>query len=79
LELHIRVWSESLADKYYNELLNACKIVADNQDLEKLWEISAAIFGYKSVNIFCLRKKKMKTIEIIRFLHSDEFEKRIQD
>lgn len=24
------VWSESQADKYYNELLNTCKIVAEN-------------------------------------------------
>jgi toxin ParE1/3/4 len=76
------VWSESLADKYYNELLNACKIVGENQDFGKNYEeISAAIFGYKSgEHILFDIKKNENEIEIIRFLHIRmNLKKRIQD
>lgn len=66
------VWSENQADKYYNELLEDCKTLAENQDYGKNYEeISLEIFGYKSgQHIIFYRKLSAKEIEITRFLHS---------
>ena len=42
-------WSENQADKYYNELLEVCQTLANNQDFGKNYkEISLEIFGYIS-------------------------------
>ncbi len=66
------VWSENQADKYYYELLEACKALAENQNLGKNYEeISSEIFGYKSgQHIVFYRKLNKDEIEIIRFLHA---------
>jgi toxin ParE1/3/4 len=76
------VWSENQADKYYIELLETCKILAENQDYEKHYEeISTQIFGYKSgQHIIFYRKQSENEFEIIRFLHSRiNLKNRIQD
>jgi toxin ParE1/3/4 len=66
------VWSEYQADKYYNELIEDCQRLAENQDYGKNYEeINAEIFGYKSgQHIIFYKKLNKREIEIIRFLHS---------
>jgi toxin ParE1/3/4 len=76
------VWSENQADKYYNELLEDCQTLADNQNYGKNYdEISLEIFGYKSgQHILFYRKLSEEEIEIIRFLHSCmDLKNRIQE
>ena len=76
------VWSENQADKYYNELLEDCQTLADNQNYGKNYdEISLEIFGYKSgQHILFYRKLSEEEIEIIRFLHSHmDLKNRIQE
>ena len=65
-------WSENQADKYYNELLEVCQTLANNQDFGKNYEeISLEIFGYTSgQHIIFYRKLSENEIEITRFLHS---------
>lgn len=76
------VWSENQADKYYNELLEDCQTLTDNQNYGKNYdEISLEIFGYKSgQHILFYRKLSEKEIEITRFLHSHmDLKNRIQE
>jgi len=76
------VWSENQADKYYNELLEVCQTLAENQDYGKNYdEISLEIFGYISgQHIIFYRKLSEKEIEITRFLHSRmDLKNRIQE
>ena len=76
------VWSENQADKYYNELLEDCQTLTDNQNYGKNYdEISLEIFGYKSgQHILFYRKLSEEEIEIIRFLHSHmDLKNRIQE
>ncbi len=41
------VWSETQADKYYFELLEACRILTENPNLGKNYtEIDKDVFGY---------------------------------
>jgi toxin ParE1/3/4 len=75
-------WSENQADKYYNELLEVCQTLANNQDFGKNYEeISLEIFGYTSVQyIIFYRKLSENEIEITRFLHSRmDLKNKIQD
>ena len=40
-------WSEMQADKYYFEILNCCQLIAENQNLGKIYsEIDNNLFGY---------------------------------
>jgi toxin ParE1/3/4 len=81
-EYTYEVWSENQADKYYTELLEACQILAENQDYGKNYEeISTEIFGYKSgQHLIFYRKQSEKEIEITRFLHSRmDLKNRIQE
>jgi toxin ParE1/3/4 len=76
------VWSENQADKYYNELLEVCQTLAENQDYGKKYEeISLEIFGYISgQHIIFYRKLSENEIEITRFLHSRmDLKNRIQE
>ena len=76
------VWSENQADKYYNELLEDCQTLTDNQNYGKNYdEISLEIFGYKSgQHILFYRKLSEKEIEITRFLDSHmDLKNRIQE
>jgi toxin ParE1/3/4 len=44
------VWSENQADKYYFELLEACQVLAENQNLGKNYtEIDNGIYGFSSL------------------------------
>lgn len=76
------VWSENQADKYYNELLEECKLLAKNQNYGKNYdEISAEILGYNSgQHIIFYRILSENEIEITRFLHSRmDLKNRIQE
>ncbi len=76
------VWSENQADKYYFELLEDCKELAENQSLGKNYdEINQEIFGYKSgQHIIFYRILSENEIEITRFLHSRmDLKNRIQE
>ena len=65
-------WSENQADKYYNELLEDCQLIADNQSFGRNYtEINKELFGYKSgQHLLFYRKLNDFEIEIIRILHS---------
>ena len=65
-------WSEIQADKYYNELIENCERLAENQLLGRNYEeIDYEILGYKvGSHIIFYRIKSTSKIEIIRFLHS---------
>ncbi len=81
-EYTYEVWSENQADKYYNELLEACQTLAENQNYGKNYdEISLEIFGYNSGQyIIFYRKLSEKEIEITRFLLSRmDLKNRIQE
>jgi toxin ParE1/3/4 len=76
------VWSENQADKYYFELLEACQVLAENQNLGKNYtEIDNGIFGYQSgKHIIFFRRISEKEIEITRFLHARmDLKNRIQE
>ncbi|MDG2432007.1 type II toxin-antitoxin system RelE/ParE family toxin [Flavobacterium sp.] len=66
------VWSESQADKYYKEILEHCRYIAENHNSGKNYhEISTEIFGYKSgQHILFYRIVNPTQIEITRILHS---------
>lgn len=81
-EYTYEVWSEKQADKYYNALLEDCKMLAGNQKFGKKYdEISLEIFGYTSgQHIIFYRKLSESEIEITRFLHSSmDLKNRIQE
>lgn len=65
-------WSETQADKYYQELINSCKIIADNPSIgRKYSEIDLGILGYLiNKHIIFYRLLKANEIEVIRILHS---------
>ena len=76
------IWSESQADKYYEELLENCQEIAKNQNYGKNYnEINSDIFGYKSgQHIIFYRKLNENKIEITRILHSRmDLKNRIQE
>jgi toxin ParE1/3/4 len=66
------IWSEHQADKYYFEMLEDCKALAENQSLGKNYvEINQEILGYKSgQHIIFYRILNKNEIEITRFLHA---------
>lgn len=81
-EYTYETWSENQADRYYNELLENCELLANNQNFGLQYEeISAEIFGYKSgQHIIFYRKLNENLIEITRFLHSRmDLKNRIQE
>lgn len=65
-------WSESQADKYYQQLLADCHLLAANQNLGKHYpEIRTDVYGFKSgQHIIFYRIKSKNEIEVVRFLHS---------
>jgi toxin ParE1/3/4 len=75
-------WSEHQADKYYFELLEDCKVLADNQSLGKNYdEINQEILGYISgLHIIFYRILSESESEITRFLHARiDLKNRIQE
>ena len=76
------VWSENQADKYYQELLNDCQELVENQSIGKNYEeIEKQIVGYKSgQHLIFYRILDPKKIEITRILHSRmDLKNRIQE
>jgi toxin ParE1/3/4 len=76
------IWSEHQADKYYFEMLEDCKALAENQSLGKNYvEINQEILGYKSgQHIIFYRILNKNEIEITRFLHARmDLKNRIQE
>lgn len=81
-EYTLEFWSENQADKYYLQLLNDCKFLANNKDVGRNYiEISPEIFGLNSgEHIIFYRKLIQNEIEITRILHSKmDLKKRIKE
>jgi len=70
-EYTLVTWSDQQADKYYNQLILACKELAKNPSLGKHYEvINKAILGYKSgEHIIFYTAISKNEIEVIRILH----------
>lgn len=64
-------WSEKQADKYYNELLNACKKIADNSGIGmKYFEVIPDLLGlHINWHIIFFRRINSDFVEITRILH----------
>ncbi len=64
-------WSEKQADKYYRELIESCKWIADNPKLGKNYEgVTPTLFGFKeNKHIIFFRTSEKDLIEITRILH----------
>ena len=64
-------WTERQADKYYNELLSACKKIAENSDLgRKYFKIIPDLLGlHTNRHIIFFRRINPKFVEITRILH----------
>ena len=64
-------WSEMQADKYYFEILNGCQLIAENQNLGKIYpEIDNNLFGYL-INKYIIFYQTISKFEIlvVRILH----------
>ena len=70
-EYTVEVWSENQADKYYLELIESCKNIANNEVSGKNYlAIDNALFGLQvGRHIIFYRILDEENIEIIRFLH----------
>ena len=64
-------WSESQADKYYQMLLDNCRIIAKKPNIGKNYEdVLNRLFGHKiGRHIIFYRIESEKEILIIRILH----------
>jgi toxin ParE1/3/4 len=75
-------WSESQADKYYNELIEYCDIVSKTPKIGKRYEqIGNNIWGYlANKHIIFYRVIEENKIEITRILHgSMDLKNRIRE
>jgi len=75
-------WSENQADKYYELLIDVCKMVSKNPKNGKNYdEIDPTIWGYRaSHHIIFYRITKENEIEILRILHQNmDLKNRIRD
>ena len=64
-------WSEKQADKYYNELLNACEEIAEDINLgRKYFKIIPDLFGlHINRHVIFFRRIDSDYVEIERILH----------
>jgi toxin ParE1/3/4 len=64
-------WSETQADKYYNEIKIACKEIGENPTIGKNYtDISEQLLGFKSgKHILFYHQISADEIEVIRILH----------
>ncbi|MBW6536965.1 MAG: type II toxin-antitoxin system RelE/ParE family toxin [Mariniphaga sp.] len=64
-------WSEKQADKYYNELLKACKRISENSDLgKKYFKVIPGLQGLLvNRHIIFFRRIDSDLVEITRILH----------
>lgn len=65
-------WSENQADQYYSELLDGCRLLAENPNFGKNYEdIEDQLFGYLiNKHLIFYQKINKKEILIVRILHS---------
>lgn len=66
-------WSEKQADKYYNEILNACKKIAKNSALgKKYFKVIPNLLGlHINRHIIFFRRINSDFVEITRILHEN--------
>ncbi len=64
-------WSENQADKYYEILIDACKVLSESPEIGKAYpEIADEILGFRvSKHIIFYRSAKPNEIEVWRILH----------
>ena len=64
-------WSEKQADKYYNELLYKCEMLASNPETgREYFKLFADLRGYKvNKHIIFYRQIDQNSIEVERILH----------
>jgi toxin ParE1/3/4 len=64
-------WSEKQANKYYNELLNACRRIAVNSELgKKYFKVIPDLMGlHINRHIIFFRRMDSDHVEITRILH----------
>ncbi len=75
-------WSENQADKYYEILIDACKVISENPEIGKAYpEVAAEILGF-SVNkhIIFYRVAEPNEIEVLRILRGGmDLKSRVED
>ncbi len=72
-EYTLEEWSEKQANKYYNDLLNACKKVAGNSAFgKKYFKVMPNLFGlHINRHIIFFRRINSHFVEITRILHEN--------
>lgn len=72
-EYTLEFWSESQADKYYNELISFCQMLAESPRIGKHYvEIGSDIFGLLfNKHLIFYRMLNEEEIEILRILGAD--------
>lgn len=72
-EYTFEVWSEHQADKYYNELIDFCQLLADNPNIGKNYpEIDSEIYGFlANKHIIFYRILNPVEIEVERILGAE--------
>jgi toxin ParE1/3/4 len=70
-EYTLKEWSENQADKYYETIKIACKVIGENTNLGKKYAgISKRLLGFKSEkHIIFYHSVSKEKIEVIRILH----------
>ncbi len=65
------VWSENQADKYYEIILDACKVLSESPEIGKVYpEIEDEILGFRvNKHIIFYRIAAPNEIEVLRILH----------
>jgi toxin ParE1/3/4 len=65
-----KVWSEKQADKYYKQIIDCCRDIAENPELGRYYdEINSNILGYKTKQHIVFYRINQQDIEILRILH----------
>ena len=81
-EYTFEFWSENQADKYYEELIDFCQLIAINQNIGKNYaEIHTEYFGLlANKHIIFYRILNPTEVEIIRILGAEmDLKKRIKE
>ncbi|HDR52773.1 MAG TPA: type II toxin-antitoxin system RelE/ParE family toxin [Mariniphaga anaerophila] len=70
-EFTFEKWSEKQADRYYNDILNACKRIATNSDISrKYFKVVPDLLGLQiNRHIIFFRRIDSDFVEITRILH----------
>ena len=81
-EYTFETWSEKQADEYYSMLIDFCKKLAGEPEMDKKYDdIKQGLFGYRiHKHIIFYRSVADKEIEVARILHCRmDFKVRIND